>query len=112
MRKLYALMLSLQILLVSAIGLSSELAAQERPTDANIIGHVTDAKTGEHLSGVTIAIKGTTFGTATDATGHYFLKNLKQKSVTLVMRGLGYLSQERTVDKSAPWRSSLVRSSK
>lgn len=46
MRKLYALMLSLQILLVSAIGLSSELAAQERPTDANIIGHVTDAKTG------------------------------------------------------------------
>jgi tonB-dependent receptor len=98
MRKLYALMLSLQILLVSAIGLSSELAAQERPTDANIIGHVTDAKTGEHLSGVTIAIKGTTFGTATDATGHYFLKNLKQKSVTLVMRGLGYLSQERTVE--------------
>ena len=112
MRKLYALMLSLQILLVSAIGLSSELAAQERPTDANIIGHVTDAKTGEHLSGVTIAIKGTTFGPATDATGHNFLKNLKQKSVTLVMRGLGYLSQERTVDKSAPWRSSLVRSSK
>ncbi len=49
MRKLYALMLSLQILLASAIGLSSELAAQERPTDANIIGHVTDAKTGEHL---------------------------------------------------------------
>lgn len=98
MRKLYALMLSLQILLASAIGLSSELAAQERPTDANIIGHVTDAKTGEHLSGVTIAIKGTTFGTATDATGHYFLKNLKQKSVTLVMRGLGYLSQERTVE--------------
>ena len=46
MRKLYALMLSLQILLVSAIGLSGELAAQERPTDANIIGHVTDAKTG------------------------------------------------------------------
>ena len=98
MRKLYALMLSLQILLASAIGLSSELAAQDRPTDANIIGHVTDAKTGEHLSGVTIAIKGTTFGTATDATGHYFLKNLKQKSVTLVMRGLGYLSQERTVE--------------
>ena len=66
MRKLYALMLSLQILLASAIGLSSELAAQERPTDTNIIGHVTDAKTGEHLAGVTIAIKGTTFGTATD----------------------------------------------
>ena len=53
---------------------------------------------GEHPLRCTIAIKGTTFGTATDATGHYILKNLKQKSVTLVMRGLGYLSQERTVE--------------
>lgn len=58
---------------------------------------MTDAKTGEHLAGITIAIKGTTFGTATDATGHYFLKNLKQSTVTLVMRGLGFLSQEKTV---------------
>ena len=100
MRKLYSLMLSLQLLLATALGLSCELAAQGKPTDANIIGHVTDAKTGEHLAGITIAIKGTTFGTATDATGHYFLKNLKQKSVTLVMRGLGYLSQERVIEIS------------
>ena len=98
MRKLYSLMLSLQLLLATALGLSCELAAQGKPTDANIIGHVTDAKTGEHLAGITIAIKGTTFGTATDATGHYFLKNLKQKSVILVMRGLGYLSQERVIE--------------
>ena len=100
MRKLYSLMLSLQLLLATALGLSCELAAQGKPTDANIIGLVTDAKTGEHLAGITIAIKGTTFGTATDATGHYFLKNLKQKSVTLVMRGLGYLSQERVIEIS------------
>ena len=98
MRKLYSLMLSLQLLLATALGLSFELAAQGKLTDANIIGHVTDAKTGEHLAGITIAIKGTTFGAATDATGHYFLKNLKQKSVTLVMRGLGYLSQERVIE--------------
>ena len=98
MRKLYSLMLSLQLLLATALGLSCELAAQGKPTDANIIGHVTDAKTGEHLAGITIAIKGTTFGTATDATGHYFLKNFKQKRVTLVMRGLGYLSQERVIE--------------
>ena len=98
MRKLYSLMLSLQLLLATALGLSCELAAQGKPTDANIIGYITDAKTGEHLAGITIAIKGTTFGTATDATGHYFLKNLKQKSVTLVMRGLGYLSQERVIE--------------
>ena len=98
MRKFYSLTLLLQLVLSCALGLSTDLAAQGKPTDMNIIGHVTDANTGEHLAGITIAIKGTTFGTSTDATGHYFLKNLKLKKVTLVMRGLGYLSQERIVE--------------
>lgn len=92
MRKIYSLLLLLGLALLS-VGLPAELRAQSKhPTDANVMGHVVDAKTGEHLAGITIAIKGSTYGTATDATGHYFLKNLKQKSVTLVMRGLGYLS--------------------
>ncbi len=67
------------------------------PSDANIVGHVKDSKTGEHLIGVTIAIKGTTFGTSTDVTGHYFLRNLRPGEITLVMRGMGYKSQERVV---------------
>ncbi|WP_329903472.1 TonB-dependent receptor [Porphyromonas pogonae] len=67
------------------------------PSDANIVGHVKDAKTGEHLVGITIGIKGTNYGTSTDASGHYFLRNLKPGKITLVMRGLGYVSQERTV---------------
>ncbi|WP_455110567.1 TonB-dependent receptor [Porphyromonas sp.] len=97
MRKIYSLLLLLGLALLS-VGLPAELQAQSKyPTDANVIGHVVDAKTGEHLAGITIAIKGSTYGTATDATGHYFLKNLKQKHLTLVMRGLGYLSQERSI---------------
>lgn len=101
MRKIYSLLLLLGLTL-QPTGLSTELSAQSRrPSDANIVGHVVDAKTGEHLAGITIAIKGTSYGTATDATGHYFLKNLKQKHLTLVMRGLGYLSQERTVTVQA-----------
>lgn len=97
MRKLYSFLLVL-LFTLTAVSSAWELRAQSKhPSDANIIGHVTDAKTGEHLAGITIAIKGTTFGTATDATGHYFFKNLKQGTVTLVMRGLGYLSQERVV---------------
>lgn len=67
------------------------------PSDANVVGHVIDALTGEHVPGVTIQIKGTTFGTSTDATGHYFLRNIKPGEITLVMRGVGYLSQERTI---------------
>ena len=45
------------------------------PSDANIVGHVVDRKTGEHLSFITIFLKGTTIGTSTDGTGHYYLKN-------------------------------------
>lgn len=67
------------------------------PNDANIVGHVVNKKTGEHLPGITIAIKGTTFGTMTDRTGHYFLKNLKPGKITLVMRGMGFKSQEKDV---------------
>ena len=33
-----------------------------KASDANIIGHVLDKKTGEHLSYITIALKGTTIG--------------------------------------------------
>lgn len=67
------------------------------PNDANIVGHVVDKKTGEHLPGMTIAIKGTTFGTMTDKTGHYFLKNLRPGKITLIMRGMGYKSMEKEV---------------
>ena len=48
------------------------------PSDANIVGHVVDRKTGEHLSFITIFLKGTTIGTSTDGTGHYYLKNLPE----------------------------------
>lgn len=73
---------------------------QTKVTDANVIGHVIDAKTGEHLVGLTIAIKGTSFGTSTDMTGHYFLKNLKPGPIILVLRGVGYKSQECQVNVS------------
>lgn len=67
------------------------------PSDANIIGHVVDKHTGEHIPGITIQIKGTLFGCSTDRSGHYFITHLKPGTYTLVMRGVGYLSQEKTV---------------
>ena len=57
-----------------------------KKSDANIIGHVLDKKTSEHLPYITIALKGTTIGTVTDATGHYFLKNLPEGN----FRSLGH----------------------
>ncbi len=47
-------------------------------SDANIIGHVLDKSTKEHLSFISVSLKGTTIGTMTDASGHYFLKNLPE----------------------------------
>ena len=68
-----------------------------KASDANIIGHVLDKKTGEHLSYITIALKGTTIGTVTDATGHYFLKNLPEGDFVLEASSVGYKTISRNI---------------
>lgn len=85
-------------LTISHTLLTAQHSKSHLPSDANIVGHVTDAHTGEHLTGMTIQIKGTTFDTTTDASGHYFLKHLKPGKLTLIMRGVGYQSQEKEVN--------------
>ena len=55
--------------------LSAQIPAS-KVTDAHIVGDVTDAHSGDHLPYVNVVIKGTTIGIMTDASGHYFLKNL------------------------------------
>ena len=76
--------------------LSRDIYAEDlRGTDANIIGHVIEKNTGEHLPYMTVALKGTTIGTMTDASGHYFLKNLPEGEFTLYVSAVGYKSQER-----------------
>ena len=79
-------------------------ALAERPdypelkkSDANIIGHVLDKKTKDHLPYITIALKGTTIGTVTDATGHYFLKNLPEGNFILEVSSVGYKTVTRNV---------------
>ncbi|MGL5919584.1 MAG: TonB-dependent receptor [Bacteroidales bacterium] len=71
--------------------------SQTKNTDANIMGHVVDATTGEHLAYITIALKGTTIGTVTDGSGHYFLKNLPVGEFTIVASSVGYTTVERKV---------------
>lgn len=65
-------------------------AYELKDTDANIIGHVIDKHTKEHLPYVTVSLKGTTIGTTTDETGHYFLKNLPEGTFTLEIASVGY----------------------
>jgi outer membrane receptor for ferrienterochelin and colicins len=66
-------------------------------TDANINGHVVDAKTNEHLPFVTILLKGTTIGITTDATGHYFLKNIPVGEFIIAASCTGYKTGEQKV---------------
>ena len=66
-------------------------------TDANVIGHVVNKETGEHLSYITVSLKGTTIGTMTDETGHYFLKNLPEGKFTIVASSVGYKTETRDV---------------
>lgn len=86
-------MKTIYIFLLGAIGMllpQYASAYEQKETDANIIGHVIDKHTREHLAYVTVALKGTTIGTTTDATGHYFLKNLPEGDFTLEVASVGY----------------------
>lgn len=75
-----------------------EKEAVAKRNDANIVGHVIDKKTGEHLPYVTISVKGTTIATLTDATGHYFFKNLPTGHHQLEAKYVGYMTQKRYVN--------------
>lgn len=79
------------------ISLAQAEGEKNRRTDANIYGHVLDAKTGEHLPYVTLRLKGTTIGITTDHTGHYFLRNLPVGAFTLEASMIGYQTAERMV---------------
>ena len=79
---------------------ASKSAVTDEPvknTDANVYGHVKDAKTGEHLPYVVIQIKGTTIGTTTDKTGHFFLKNLPEGSFVIEAKYMGYTTQSQSI---------------
>lgn len=82
----------LSLLLAACLPLIAAEAGETdpQPTDANLFGHVVDRSSGEHIPYATVAVVGTTFGTTTDATGHYFLKNLPEGALTIEVRALGY----------------------
>jgi len=59
-----------------------------------ISGTVTDKKTAETLIGVTVKIKGTTKGIATDVEGKYTIAGLAAGKYTLVYQYVGYTNKE------------------
>lgn len=81
---------ALKILLVCTICLimSNSVSAQ----DFRVSGKVTSAEDGSALPGVNIIIKGTTSGTATDATGNFAIET--SSNATLIVSAIGFTSME------------------
>jgi len=61
-----------------------------------VTGKVTEASTGDPMPGVNIQVKGTTFGTISDAEGNYSI-TVPDRNATLVFSFIGYNDQELTV---------------
>ena len=68
-----------------------------KTSDANVYGHILDAKSSQHIPYVVISLKGTTYATGADATGHYYMKNLPEGTYTLVAEAIGYKTVEKSV---------------
>lgn len=94
MNKIYMLILCLCCVL-SAAWAGDDNALN--PSDANIVGHIIDKKTKEHVPFINVFLQGTTIGTSSDGTGHYYLKNLPEGKFTLVMKAIGYKTVEKSV---------------
>lgn len=94
MRKLITIIYCLSCVLFTTWAVESPSL---NSSDANIYGHVIDKEFKEHMAGVTIFLKGTTIGTTTDDTGHYYLKNLPEGTFTVVMKYIGFKTMEKKV---------------
>ncbi|MGK7394290.1 MAG: TonB-dependent receptor [Candidatus Cyclobacteriaceae bacterium M3_2C_046] len=70
--------------------------AQEK-TDAMLVGDVQcDNCPDKHIPFASLAIKGTSIGTAADATGHFMFTHLPEGTHVIKASAVGYLSQEKT----------------
>ena len=73
------------------------VAFAQKHTDASLLGHVINTKTGEHVAYVSVFLQGTTIGAATDESGHFHIANCPEGTFTVVVRGIGYKQVEREV---------------
>ncbi|WP_027302650.1 TonB-dependent receptor [Rudanella lutea] len=83
-------------LLVLLILLSqSNSFGQNAPViNATVTGKVVDSRTGKHLIGATVLIKGTTNGSATNQNGQFTLITGQKPPFTVVVSYVGYQTQE------------------
>ncbi len=112
MKKLFV---TLFVLAAVVISFAETLDVNTNKTDANIVGHIIEKSTGDHLPFVNVRVEGTTLGVVSDASGHYMLTNLPIGEYTLVFSMVGFETQYHKVtlveDKTLEINVSLEESS-
>lgn len=73
--------------------------APQPVVNISVFGKITDATTGEPLTGASVKLKGTTKGTSSDAKGNYTLQ-LPENGGILVVSFIGYEPVEKTVSQA------------
>lgn len=68
-----------------------------KETEANLVGHVVDSESQQHLYAVEVQVVGTKFTTRTDKSGHYFFKDLPQGKYKLRFIAMGYEAIEKEI---------------
>ncbi len=71
----------------------------------NITGHVTDSSNGKHIPYATVAIVGTTLGTAADGTGHFNLKNIEAGEYIIEATFVGYSPVQKKISVDSSTKS-------
>ncbi|MGL4852543.1 MAG: TonB-dependent receptor [Phocaeicola sp.] len=94
MKKVYLGLIGVLCTLLSA---TTGYAVELNQSDANLVGHVLDKNSGEHLAFISVSLKGTTIGAMTDNSGHYFLKGLPEGEFTMEVTAVGYKTQRREI---------------
>lgn len=93
------------IFMVSCLNVSL-MAQNPQPSTKVVKGKIVSSDTGEPLPGVTIIIKGTQKGTATDAFGNFSIE--ASNNDVLVIQSLGYVSEEIQVGDNTTFEIKLV----
>lgn len=84
LKKTFAAVVALAMTLTAVAGYAPGVS------DANIVGHVVDVETGEHMPYYLVKVLGTKLATLTDASGHYTFRDLTPGEYTLEASFTGY----------------------
>ncbi|MCC5906107.1 MAG: TonB-dependent receptor [Balneolaceae bacterium] len=91
--EIIAVILTILLTLVMAI----DLTAQSENNRASIYGIVTDAETGDPLTGATVVVRGTNIGTSTDIEGRFRLRRVPAGTQKLTINYIGYEAFEEEI---------------